>query len=158
MTFPANDSGANSAARDLLAHAKALRQAAVNAIAECDTGTVNIREIYERMMARRLAPIKTQWAQLIAEPGVYDALVRLKPGTFTNAADAQTKALEAQTAIDTLISTLETEAPRNVANYLLVLSMALDGSGRITDRTTSNAGSIATLRAALVLFRDTFTP
>lgn len=156
MAFPTDDTSPLAAAQLILQRAKALRFDATKYIAQCDAGAINIHDVASAFMANHLAPVKTQLATLVAIPGVYDALVQLKPNKFADAAAAQTAVAAVQTAINDMIVFLEANLPMDAQRRVLSLTVSNDGSGTLTQRTITAAGSIASFRTQLVTFRDAF--
>lgn len=156
MAFPTDTNIAADAANELILLCRNLRLSGKIYVDQCDAGAVNINQVYNRFLGGQLASAKTRLAILMAVPGIFDELARMKPGSFVNAAAAQTAVQEVQTALNTIITQLETDAPVDASNRLLVTIAARNGSGQVTDRTITAAGPLATFRGYLVAFRDAF--
>jgi hypothetical protein len=150
MAFSSN--AAEEAVRQLHATAKTMRAVASSFIAQCDIGSLNLADVMNWM--RDLGKIyKPQWAILATVPGV-GVWLETKYGVV-NGDDA---IATAQTNMQSMVDFLEANIPVDASNRPLTIVMAKDGNGTITGRLYTNAPALATFKAKLETFRNTFNP
>jgi hypothetical protein len=156
MAFPTNDQSPLEAARTMLVRAKGLRADATRYISQCDAGVLNVHDVASGFMANHLSPVRTELQAFIAIPGIYQALVTLKPSSFADANAAQTAVNTVLTAIATLITYLEGNLPIDASRRLLSLDLSNNGTGTLTQRTITAPASLNAFRAQLVTFQAAF--
>lgn len=144
---------AATAADNLLSIAGLCRARAVQYIAQCDAGAINVREVAEHLM-QQIGTLKTQWAALIVVQGVGEEIERRYPHkTFDP--DIDTELITAGTAMQTLVNFMESNLPKN-GQWLNVREISPAGSGQLVDRLVTNGASLANFKSALETFRDAF--
>ncbi len=159
MAFPINGNTADTAAEQAFNLAKNMRQVAVTLIAQCDAGALNCVDAAQTFMHNQLSTGKTKLVALAAVPGIYDALVRMKPNKFADATAAQAAYAAVQTAVNTMIVYMEANIPMDdavVTRRATIQIVSNDGSGTLTARTITNAAQRAAFKAQLEAFRDAF--
>lgn len=160
MSLPAvlsSEGAPDQAASTIFQIARYCRTFASQLIAQCDGNVLllddqagNIGVVSTFLPA--IASYKSRWASITAVPGVLAQLQAMFPSKNLVQADLD----GALSAINTMIAFLEANAPKDASSFLLFRKLTGDGTGQTTPRTVTNAGQIASFRAALVTFRDSF--
>jgi hypothetical protein len=157
MPFPTSESTADESAKQALHYARALRAFAVRLIAQCDAGSLDLHEVCYGFLGATCNALKLKLDALAGVPGIFDALLRAKPGVFASAAEAETALTDARNAIDAMIASLEATIPVDGSRHVLVSILSNDGSGRVSRRTITNPAQLAAFKSELQTFRDGFS-
>ena len=154
MAVPTTDNNAARAAERIRQLAKNIRSDAIKYIAQCDLSAVNAHDLVNSFAYNHLVPSIAEWGVLRIVTGVQEALMTMFKDNWANVAAVTTDLTNAETAMNSTLTYIVTNTPKDGSNFALTLTV---NATSFAPRIITAGGAITPLRAQLVTLRDAFS-